>query len=221
MIYFFCPSCKQQLSVSDENAGRLLACSHCSQQVTVPGLQAPISATIVPVSPARSKSTVPVWIWIVVVPVGLIFTCCGGCGILAMIGGRVDRSDYSSRSPSVSSPDPSTVISDLQWQEVDSVYNIKSRTTDLQKSEQWKNYEGKRIKWTGRVAEVGQSFGTTRLQIKMNESTFTSDLIVSLKDDQSQKALKLRQGDVVTFVGTLVTWGSLLPMSLSDGEIID
>lgn len=109
---------------------------------------------------------------------------------------------------------------DVTWAELDRVYNPRSKTTDLQKDEIWKQYKGRRVTWTGRVAEVSETFGDLGLQIRMNRNTLIADVIVSLKDSQRSRALALQQDDRVTFTGILESWGSLMPISLDDGEIV-
>ncbi len=115
----------------------------------------------------------------------------------------------------------SVPLSNITWQQVDAIYNLQSKHTDLQKKEEWKAFEGKRVRWSGTVSSLGETFGTIHLQIKMNADTFTSDLLIRLKADQKSKALALKEGDSVTFEGTLNDWGTLLPITLKDGEIAD
>jgi hypothetical protein len=113
------------------------------------------------------------------------------------------------------------VISDILWEDLDQIYNVDSKNTDLQKNELWKQFEGKRVKWKGKVTSVSNSFGSLVLQVKMNQGTFTSDIIVTLKDSESAKAIKLKQGDSVTFIATLKSWGTILPISMNEGEIVE
>lgn len=111
-------------------------------------------------------------------------------------------------------------ISDIAWSEINEIYNLRSDFTELQKKENWKKYEGKKVQWTGEVSEMGETFGMLTLQIKMNADTFTSDLLLRLKEDQRSKAVNVSQGDTVTFTGILEEWGSLMPITLDDGEIV-
>ena len=120
-----------------------------------------------------------------------------------------------------SSSSSSTTVSNISWSEVDQIYNLKGKSTDLKKEEEWKRFKGKKVQWTGTVSAISETFGTLSLQIKMNPSTFTSDLIISLKEDQRSKAINYSEGDRVTFTGILKDWGTLTPISLSDGEIIE
>jgi hypothetical protein len=54
----------------------------------------------------------------------------------------------------------------------------------------------------------------------MRPKTFTSDLLISLEDSERSRALQLREGDSVTFTGVLDDWGTLMPITLDDGQIV-
>lgn len=112
-------------------------------------------------------------------------------------------------------------ISDVTWEEIDRIYNLKNQFTELQKKEHWKNYKGKKVKWSGKVSAVGETLGTLTLQVKLNPSTLTSDVLVRLKESERQKAVKLSQGAPVTLVGILDDWGSIMPVTLDHGEIVE
>ena len=112
-------------------------------------------------------------------------------------------------------------ISDVTWEEIDKIYNLKSDFTELQKKEHWKNYKGEKVKWSGKVSSVGETFGTLTLQVKLNPSTLTSDVLVTLKESERQDAMRLSEGDPVTFIGILNDWGSLMPVTLDHGEIAE
>jgi len=112
-----------------------------------------------------------------------------------------------------------TPLSSITWPEVDAIYNLKSKNTDLQKDELWRRYKDKKVKWSGKVSSVSESFGSLKLQVKMNPDTLTSDLIIKLDASQKSTALSLTKGDSVTFTGVLDKWGSLLPITLKEGQI--
>ena len=138
----------------------------------------------------------------------------GGCGILFFIGAKTVTDAKVARIES----EP---LSDIRWEEIDKIYNLKSNFTELQKKEHWKNYKGKKVRWSGVVSSVGETFGRLQLQVKLNPNTFTSDVLVALKDSSSSDALKLKKGDRVTFEGILDDWGSLMPVTLDHGIIIE
>lgn len=112
-------------------------------------------------------------------------------------------------------------VSDVKWADYDKVYNIKSNSTDMQKEALWKDFEGKYVSWQGTVSEVsdGTITGLT-VNIKMNPDTLTSDIILSLKDNQKEKMIALTKGKKISFTGRLKrAGGAVLPLSMDDGEI--
>jgi hypothetical protein len=86
--------------------------------------------------------------------------------------------------------------------------------------ELWKKYYGKKVKWSGNVSSISDSFGTQSLQVKINPHSFSSDVFVKLKDNERDKAIKLKEGDLVTFTGILDNWGTLVPVTLDHGKIV-
>jgi hypothetical protein len=112
-------------------------------------------------------------------------------------------------------------LSDIQWQEIDEIYHPASKATDLQKKELWKNYKGKKVRWTGTVAWVGESLGTLELQVTLKPDSLGSDLLVKLNDTSKPKALKLNVGDQVTFEGILENWKQFSQATLNHGNIVD
>ena len=113
-------------------------------------------------------------------------------------------------------------ISDIDWSLINAIYNLKYEKTDLQKDERWKEFKGKKVKWTGEVTEASESFfGGLELRVRMNPDSYF-DLIIELKDSQRSRAARFNKGDSVTFTGILDTWGSSLPLTtLKDAEIAD
>jgi hypothetical protein len=112
-------------------------------------------------------------------------------------------------------------VSAITWRQVNAIYNLQSKKTDLQKDAAWPQFKGQRIVWTGKVRAIADGwFSGFTLQVKMNRDTFTSDLLIRLKPSEKSKAMQLEEGDTVTFTGILDSWGTLLPITLDDGEII-
>ncbi len=135
--------------------------------------------------------------------------------------GSVDSPDSTTDDSSDSNSSEKDEVSSISWADVDRIYNLDSKATDLRKEEEWKQFKGKRIQWTGTVSSISDSFGTLSLQIKMNPDTFTSDLLINLKENQRSKAIDFAEGDRITFSGVLDDWGTLMPITLSDGEIVE
>lgn len=141
----------------------------------------------------------------------------GGCALL--VGGVAN--EVSNTMAAEELEIANAPVSEIPWSELNEVYHLKSTKTDLQKDEIWKKYKGKKIQWTGEVSSISETFGSLQLQVKMNKSTFTSDVIVTLKDSDRSKAVSLSEGDSVTFQAILSSWGSLMPITLNKGIIIE
>lgn len=94
--------------------------------------------------------------------------------------------------------------------------------TDLQKEDLFDTkYKNEYVQWSGTVASVSEGWlGGYTLQVKHCPQTFTSDIVISLKDDQKQNALKIMQGGRVTYRAKLTRWGSILGFSADEGVII-
>lgn len=110
-----------------------------------------------------------------------------------------------------------TPISSITLADLEPIFCSTSDKTDLQKKEIWKQYEGKKVKWSGTVSMINERL---QMGVKMKRTTLTYDALVTLKDSEKEKALKLKEGDAVTFTGVLVDWGTILYYSLRDGEIV-
>ena len=142
--------------------------------------------------------------------------------IIAIVGALIGPSRSQSSSPSSGpSSAPSAQEAPISWSEVDSIYNLRSNNTDLQRKEKWKQFKGKRVRWTGTVTSVSDGWGGLTLQVKMNADTFTSDVLIRLESSEKSKALQLHEGEPVTFTGNLDDWGTLLPITIGHGEIIE
>jgi hypothetical protein len=159
-------------------------------------------------------------------PIVVVGVLIFGAAFLFIIFGVLNMMhDSSSSAPSASAASSSQASSDIplstvSWSEIDEIYNLKTKYTDLQKDEFWKRYKGKKIRWSGTVSSISESFGNIDLQVKMNPDTFTSDLVITLRESQKSRALGLKKDDSVTFTGVLDRWGSILPITLKEGELI-
>jgi hypothetical protein len=229
---FECPNCGQHLSATSDQIGQTAPCPRCNKPVTVPDSVPLISqastrsttrpahegqnpqAPIQPKITRRNSQTVG---WKTLVGLGIIIYI-----VYRLLSGGSDNTSLQSNGSSASSAssNSSVSVSDISWDTVNDIYNLKSSYTDLQKDEEWKRFKGKRVTWTGRISSISQSFGSLTMQVKMNPDTLTSDVIVTLRNSERSKAERLHQGDTVTFVATLNRWGTLLPISMNDGEIV-
>lgn len=112
-------------------------------------------------------------------------------------------------------------ISTITWADYNKIYGSDAKTTDMQKEQSWKDFQGKRVAWSGEVAEVSNgAFGGLQVSIKMDKATLVSDISLALKKEYEDAASKLTKGSKIKFVGTLKSYGgAILPAMLSDGEL--
>ncbi|MBT4110662.1 hypothetical protein HOE37_02285 [Candidatus Woesearchaeota archaeon] len=93
--------------------------------------------------------------------------------------------------------------------------------TSLKKEDYFdKNLKGNYIKWTGKVTSISDSFGSISLNVKHCPRTLTSDIIITMKDDQRDRLLKLHEGDEVTYVAKMNSFGEIFGLSATTGEIV-
>jgi hypothetical protein len=114
------------------------------------------------------------------------------------------------------SPQP---VSNITWEDIDKVFSNSSRRTDLQKNEQWKMFQGQRVRWAGKVHSINDDL-TLLVQVGFN---LFYDVRIHLAPSQRAIALNLKPGDTITFEATLKRWGagnSWSPHTLGDGIIV-
>lgn len=111
-------------------------------------------------------------------------------------------------------------LSDIKWDEIKDIYRPSSGSTELQKKEAWKNYNGKKIQGTGYVVSVEETLGTLQLDVSYYYSQ--ANALINLKDSSRSEAVKLNPNDKVTFQGILDDWSDIsYDITLTDGIIIN
>lgn len=102
-------------------------------------------------------------------------------------------------------------VSNLTFEQVDDVFtSLQSKATDIQKKEAWKQIAGRKIRWTGEVVSISETFGVLQLQVKHKQETFGSDVIVHLQPDQKSKAMRYNKGNRITYSGILDDFGAII-----------
>ena len=147
-----------------------------------------------------------------------------------VIGMTMNTEESSSNASSTSTSNTQVTQQTPNKQEITVVsksfddFNIlcDSSATNLQKRDVFdKNFKDKYVEWTGRVSSISESLGSYKLQVKHCPSTFTSDIIVTMKDDQKDKLLKYTEGESITYRAKLTRLGDILGLSASEGIIIE
>jgi hypothetical protein len=115
-------------------------------------------------------------------------------------------------------------LSDIKWDEIKDIYRPSSGSTELQKKEAWKNYNGKKIQGSGYVVSVEETLGTLQLEVSYyyKYENPQANALINLKDSSRSEAVKLKPGDEVTFQGILDDWSDIsYNITLADGIIIN
>ena len=130
------------------------------------------------------------------------------CALMAMIGAFVFGMGDGTSGDTIKTPAKDLVST--SFSDFGAVY-CDSGATYLQKQalfdDQFKN---KYVKWSGTVSSVSETWGSYTLQVKHCPDTWTSDILVTMKDDQKNALLQLREGDRVTYIAKLTRCGDLL-----------
>jgi hypothetical protein len=94
--------------------------------------------------------------------------------------------------------------------------------TNLQKRDIFdRQFKNNYVEWTGRVSSISESMGSYILQVKHCPSTFMSDIVVTMKDNQKDNLLKYTEGDSITYRAKLTRLGDILGLSAIDGIVIE
>ncbi len=96
-----------------------------------------------------------------------------------------------------------------------------TNATNLQKQDAFTSkFKDKHVQWSGTVSSISQSGGSYRLQIKHCPDTFVSDIVITMKDDQKDNLLPLKEGDKITYKAKLTRLGDILGLSAQNGEVV-
>jgi len=104
--------------------------------------------------------------------------------------------------------------------EVAQKFDTSGKMTDLQKKYAWGNYEKQKIKWSGIVRSVSESFGSLSVHIKCRSQTFGSDVIVYFDDQWKNDLLQLKEGQKLSFTAELHDYNQLLGIFARNGSIV-
>lgn len=117
---------------------------------------------------------------------------------------------------------PTTEDLGISYFEFDRIFGVDSRLTDIQKNEEWKKYEGKIVKWKGRVVDINEGmFGGYTVTFKHKPTTLTFDVMVDFDDSMKDKLITIQIGDYVTYTGKLKSKGGTFTTPTLDGIDIE
>lgn len=136
--------------------------------------------------------------------------------------------ETATQAPEAPTPEPTPAPTETTAKELVSTsfsdfgdVHCDSDATDLQKQALFDdNFKDKYVKWSGTVSSVSETWGSYSLQVKHCPDTWISDIVITMRDDQKDALLQLREGDAVTYIAKLTRYGTILGISATDGEIV-
>jgi hypothetical protein len=97
---------------------------------------------------------------------------------------------------------------------------LDSSSTSLQKESFFDDhFKGKYVKWSGTVSSVTESMGSYNVGVKHSDKSLFSDVTVTMRDDQKEKLLQLKEGSKITYTAKLTRYGDILGIYADDGTI--
>jgi len=115
---------------------------------------------------------------------------------------------------------PPKVFIDISQEELDTQVGRKSTLPRSKKNELWKNYKGKYVRWRGYIAYKGMGrVDWNRVGIS-NKRKKIADVEVLFDWTMFDRVVNLREGNLVTYTGRLVSRPIIsAPFRLDDGDI--
>src|SRR5674476_1673060 len=71
--------------------------------------------------------------------------------------------------------------------------------------------------FNGRDTSVSKTMGSYTVSVKHSSKSLVSDAIVTMRDDQKDKLLQLKEGDPIKYTAKLTRYGDILGIYAEDG----
>ncbi|GJQ58317.1 MAG: hypothetical protein D8M57_05765 [Candidatus Scalindua sp. AMX11] len=104
------------------------------------------------------------------------------------------------------------------FEELEAIFGNESRLTESQKDKLWREYQGKRVRWQGKVVNRGLG-RVSGLRMGVSHTDIT-DVELCFDVAMEEKVLSTNAGDMITYTGKLVKRrGYILPYRIENGSI--
>jgi outer membrane protein assembly factor BamB len=108
-------------------------------------------------------------------------------------------------------PSPSGHVAEIEYAAISAhdlgTELLNPQLTDLQSRDLWKDYEGKRVEWTGELESVSTDWEGLAAYF-LNPLDFArTEVLAVFEESQRESLLELSEGDLVTYTGVLADFG--------------
>jgi hypothetical protein len=103
--------------------------------------------------------------------------------------------------------------------EVAHLFGMQSRTTELQQTELWRQYDNRWVRWTVQAGEVSETLGTLQMQFKCGTESLLFDGHARFPDSARARLIQVQQGSQVQIEGRLTDHGRLMGLTVSDADL--
>lgn len=150
---------------------------------------------------------------VIAVLIGFCGLCCIGAALNKQNGPGSTSPSAPSAAPAARQYIPQTCS------EVSHLFGMQSRTTELQQTELWRQYDGRWVRWTVHAGEVGETLGQLQMQFKCGTESLLFDGHAYFPDAARARLLQVQQGSQVQIEGRLGDHGRLLGLRIDDAEL--
>ena len=140
---------------------------------------------------------------------------CAACVIFA----AVSKNGSPNGTPLPGSPPAARQYIAQSCAEVSHLFGMQSRTTELQQTELWRQYDGRWVRWSVTAGEVSETLGQLQMQFKCGTESLLFDGYAHFPDAARARLLQVQQGSTVQIEGRLSDHGRLMGLTLQDAEL--
>lgn len=141
----------------------------------------------------------------------------GAC-VACMVFGAVGKS-RDGTGPSSSAPPAQRQYVTQSCSEVAHLFGTRSRMTELQQNELWRQYDEKWVRWQLTVGEIRESFGGYQMQFRCGTESLVFDGHAYFPASERERLLALQPGATIPIEGRLADHGRFLGLSIRDASI--
>ena len=110
-------------------------------------------------------------------------------------------------------------VSTVTFGEINHLFGVNGKLTDIQKDREWEKYRGLCVEWTGKLSYLDSKFfGGFSVGMKHLRGTLTYDVLIDAPSSTEDILMGWNMDEVYTYRATLTRYGgAILPISADWG----